>query len=57
MPKFNTKIAVTVTLYLVYIGLTACGTKGPLYIPEQRYPQKDSTQTTPQQNNLEATTS
>jgi predicted small lipoprotein YifL len=20
-------------------GLTACGTKGPLYIPEQRYPQ------------------
>ena len=22
--------------------LTACGTKGPLYIPEQRYPQKES---------------
>ena len=22
--------------------LTACGTKGPLYIPEQRYPQKKS---------------
>lgn len=27
---------------LISIGgaLTACGTKGPLYIPEQRYPQK-----------------
>ncbi len=22
--------------------LTACGTKGPLYIPEQRYPQANS---------------
>ncbi len=22
--------------------LTACGTKGPLYIPEQRYPQASS---------------
>ncbi len=21
------------------LGLTGCGTKGPLYIPEQRYPQ------------------
>ncbi|MBC7787367.1 MAG: lipoprotein [Methylophilaceae bacterium] len=24
---------------LISLGLTACGTKGPLYIPEQRYPQ------------------
>ena len=23
-------------------SLTACGTKGPLYIPEQRYPQATS---------------
>jgi predicted small lipoprotein YifL len=23
----------------MYFGLTACGTKGPLYIPEQRYPE------------------
>ncbi len=26
-------------------GLTACGTKGPLYIPEQRYPQQALDQT------------
>ena len=24
---------------IAYVLLTACGTKGPLYIPEQRYPQ------------------
>ncbi len=29
-----------VLLCLAYFALTACGTKGPLYIPEQRYPQK-----------------
>jgi predicted small lipoprotein YifL len=23
----------------MYLGLTGCGTKGPLYIPEQRYPE------------------
>ena len=27
---------------LACCSLTACGTKGPLYIPEQRYPQADS---------------
>ncbi len=26
-------------------SLTACGTKGPLYIPEQRYPQAVTTKT------------
>jgi predicted small lipoprotein YifL len=25
-----------------YFLLIGCGTKGPLYIPEQRYPQKDT---------------
>ena len=33
----------TVTILLavvVYLALAGCGTKGPLYIPEQRYPQK-----------------
>ena len=25
-----------------YFFLMGCGTKGPLYIPEQRYPQKDT---------------
>jgi predicted small lipoprotein YifL len=56
MPKLNTKIAMTVLLCLAYFGLTACGTKGPLYIPEQRYPQKSDTKTTPEQNNPSATT-
>jgi predicted small lipoprotein YifL len=50
MPKFNKKFAMTLTLCLAYFGLTACGTKGPLYIPEQRYPQKNDTQT-PEQSN------
>ena len=25
-------------------ALAGCGTKGPLYIPEQRYPQKETSQ-------------
>jgi predicted small lipoprotein YifL len=53
MPKFNTKFAMTVVLCLAYFGLTACGTKGPLYIPEQRYPQKAEGQ---KESNPEATT-
>ena len=32
---------------VAYSTLVACGTKGPLYIPEQRYPPKDTTQETP----------
>lgn len=41
MPKPITKSAITTTICcLAYTMLTACGTKGPLYIPEQRYPQK-----------------
>ena len=46
-------------LCLAYAVLTGCGTKGPLYIPEQRYPQKDSAQKAPKtapQTNPEATT-
>jgi len=43
MPKVSMKLSVNFFLYLLLcsmIGmLTACGTKGPLYIPEQRYPQ------------------
>ena len=31
------------------IVLVGCGTKGPLYIPEQRYPQKESSQKAPSQ--------
>jgi predicted small lipoprotein YifL len=24
---------------MIFLSLSACGTKGPLYVPEQRYPQ------------------
>ena len=34
-------------LFLLAASLAGCGTKGPLYIPEQRYPQK-ATQPAPQ---------
>lgn len=44
MPKSMLSL---VMLSLAYAALTACGTKGPLYIPEQRYPQ-ESTQETPE---------
>jgi predicted small lipoprotein YifL len=27
-------------LLVLMVSLSACGIKGPLYIPEQRYPQK-----------------
>lgn len=37
MPKFNSYI---VLLTIGYTVLAGCGTKGPLYIPEQRYPQQ-----------------
>lgn len=56
MPKFNTKSAVIVALCLAYAGLPACGTKGPLYIPEQRYPQEEGAQTTPQPANSKTST-
>lgn len=36
-----------VSACLAFALLTACGTKGPLYIPEQRYPQKEPAQDTP----------
>ncbi len=51
MPKLFFNV---VMLCLSCSVLTGCGTKGPLYIPEQRYPQKDSThekpKTAPQAN-------
>ncbi len=36
MPKLNFYLLL---LAICYAVLTGCGTKGPLYIPEQRYPQ------------------
>ncbi|HEY0563489.1 MAG TPA: lipoprotein [Methylophilus sp.] len=35
MRNFYLKLA---SLLLVTVALSACGTKGPLYIPEQAYP-------------------
>jgi predicted small lipoprotein YifL len=36
-------------------ALVACGTKGPLYIPEQRYPQEQPEQNTmPQDEDIKA---
>ena len=32
---------------LTYLALAGCGTKGPLYIPEQRYPQGAENNTAP----------
>jgi predicted small lipoprotein YifL len=29
----------TLVIFACYLVLTGCGSKGPLYIPEQRYPQ------------------
>ena len=42
MAKMNMgrKILTVTLLYFVAL-LVACGTKGDLYIPEQRYPQKE----------------
>ena len=42
--KSNISIAI---ICLANAVLTGCGTKGPLYIPEQRYPQ-EVTQPAPQ---------
>lgn len=42
MLKPDTKFKVNFAPYILLSAictLTACGTKGPLYIPEQRYPQ------------------
>jgi predicted small lipoprotein YifL len=39
MSKSSKNIAL---LCLAYAVLAGCGTKGPLYIPEQRYPQKEA---------------
>ncbi|MES2578962.1 MAG: lipoprotein [Pseudomonadota bacterium] len=40
MLKSNVNFALYVLLCAICSALMACGTKGPLYIPEQRYPQE-----------------
>ena len=39
MLKTVFKPAPILLVCLAFLALTGCGTKGPLYIPEQRYPQ------------------
>ena len=40
MLKKNSVLVISLVCVLVACGMLAgCGTKGPLYIPEQRYPQ------------------
>lgn len=39
-----TKTFLTIIVITGYAVLVACGTTGPLYIPEQRYPQGKGTQ-------------
>lgn len=56
MPK-NIRLVIISSAF-AFIGggaLVACGTKGPLYIPEQRYPQKEPAQKTmPQDEDIKA---
>jgi len=54
MPKASLiKYNLTIFVLFSYTFLMGCGTKGPLYIPEQRYPQKtqeEAPANTPQSN-------
>ena len=42
-----TKTVHILLVCLTYLALAGCGTKGPLYIPEQRYPQGAENNTAP----------
>ena len=42
-----TKTVHILLVCLAYLALAGCGTKGPLYIPEQRYPQGVQNNTAP----------
>ena len=55
MPKLNFYLLL---LTICYAFLAGCGTKGPLYIPEQRYPpktQQDAPAKTPDSNTSQPT--
>jgi predicted small lipoprotein YifL len=39
MFRAELKIVRIFFVFITYLTLVGCGTKGPLYIPEQRYPQ------------------
>ena len=42
-----TKTVRILLVCLAYFALVGCGTKGPLYIPEQRYPQNAENNSAP----------
>jgi predicted small lipoprotein YifL len=42
MSKLNTFLWMPILMAAVCSALMGCGTKGPLYIPEQRYPQESN---------------
>jgi predicted small lipoprotein YifL len=42
-------------IFISYLALMGCGTKGPLYIPEQRYPQGAENNSAPKDLNKHAT--
>ena len=48
-PKTVFKPVPILLAFIAYLALVGCGTKGPLYIPEQRYPQKESAPETPKE--------
>jgi len=52
------KSFLTILVLASYAALVGCGTTGPLYIPEQRYPQKtqDEAPKTPDATPTEQTT-
>lgn len=61
MPKTNwVKYILMMVVLIGYAFLAGCGTKGPLYIPEQRYPQPgpiDAPKKTPQNSTNSSNTS
>lgn len=40
MSNTHTRLIIVAQICLMTSLMAACGTKGPLYIPEQRYPQE-----------------
>ena len=61
MPKTKwVKYSLMMVVLVGYAFLAGCGTKGPLYIPEQRYPQpgqKDAPKKVPHNNTNSSNTS
>lgn len=50
----KTRLLITLLIGAISTIFAGCGTKGPLYIPEQRYPQETSQPTANDSNKLDA---